>query len=47
MGIWYGGAKIKYYTSNATLILLIECHVKKGSTIYSDDWTAYCKLNDN
>jgi transposase-like protein len=32
--------------SNATLIPLIERHIEKGSTIYSDGWTAYCHLND-
>ncbi|XP_045206192.2 uncharacterized protein LOC123558376 [Mercenaria mercenaria] len=32
--------------SNAVLIPIIERHVEKGSTIYSDGWTAYCALND-
>ena len=32
--------------STGTLIPLIERHVEKGSTIYSDGWTAYCNLND-
>lgn len=32
--------------SNETLIPLIERHVEKGSTIYSDGWTAYCQLNE-
>ncbi|XP_055999056.1 uncharacterized protein LOC130047694 [Ostrea edulis] len=30
-----------------TLIPVIERHVEKGSTIYSDGWSAYCKLNDH
>ncbi|XP_061187524.1 uncharacterized protein LOC133195646 [Saccostrea echinata] len=29
-----------------TLLPIIERHVEKGSTIYSDGWSAYCKLND-
>lgn len=28
-----------------TLLLIVERHVAKGATIYSDGWSAYCKLN--
>ena len=31
--------------SEQTLMPLIERHVEKGSTIYSDGWSAYCSLN--
>ena len=31
--------------SQNTLIPLIEWHIEKGSTIYSDGWSAYCDLN--
>ena len=31
--------------SQNTLIPLIERHIEKGSTIYSDGWSAYCDLN--
>nr|XP_011443777.2 uncharacterized protein LOC105339761 [Crassostrea gigas] len=30
-----------------TLLPIIERHVEKGSTIYSDGWSAYCKLNES
>lgn len=32
--------------SEDTLLPIIERHVEKGSTIYSDGWSAYCHLND-
>ncbi|XP_060586599.1 uncharacterized protein LOC132742260 [Ruditapes philippinarum] len=32
--------------SQKTLLPLIERHVEKGSTIYSDGWSAYCPLNE-
>ena len=29
-----------------TLVQIIQRHVKRGSTIYSDGWSAYCNLNE-
>lgn len=29
-----------------TLLPIIERHVEKDATIYSDGWSAYCKLNE-
>jgi transposase-like protein len=31
--------------TEATLLPIIERHVEKGATIYSDGWSAYCPLN--
>lgn len=28
-----------------TLLPIVERHIAKGATIYSDGWSAYCKLN--
>lgn len=32
--------------TEATLLPIIERHVEKGSSIYSDGWSAYCPLNE-
>lgn len=29
-----------------TLLPIVERHIAKGATIYSDGWSAYCKLNE-
>lgn len=29
-----------------TMLPIIERHVEKGATIYSNGWSAYCKLNE-
>jgi hypothetical protein len=47
--VWWRGISIPIY---CTLWRIGQCHpdtkryVEKGSTIYSDGWTAYCHLND-
>jgi transposase-like protein len=32
--------------TETTLLPIIERHVEKGATIYSDGWSAYCPLNE-
>lgn len=34
------------YRTEETLLPIIERHVEKGATIYSDGWLAYCKFNE-
>lgn len=48
MDLCHGGTR-KQPSSNRTketLLLIVERHVAKGATIYSDGWSAYCKLNE-
>lgn len=54
MDLWHGGERQQRssYLSSVwpyrrnPILPIIERHVEKGATIYSDGWLAYCKFNE-